>query len=139
MKVDRLTQEYLTRLSLLEKLQKTVGELKEMLIEVIDNEGIPDEKGHRWYTAGDFLLKRQKSGGIKRLDPSLAEQWARDRGIWDDVSVVPPRQLDEDRLVGWVFEHRDDEGIESAFQECYVETPIVYSFIKPQVGKQYDY
>lgn len=140
MKVDRLTKEYLDRLGLLEKIQKTVGELKDMLIDVIDAEGIPDEKGHRWLTAGDFLLKRQKSGGISRLDPMLAEQWAKDRGIWDEVSVVPPAQLDEDKLVGWVFENRKDEGLEQAFKDaCYRETPVVYSFIKPVEGKQYDY
>jgi hypothetical protein len=139
MDTERLVAEYLKRRATLEALQKTVGELKEMLTEVIDKEGIPDEKGHIWYTAGNYLLERQKSGGKMVMDHARAEQWAKDRGIWDEVKVVR-EDLDEDALLGWVFEHRKEEGLEQAFKDStYVQTPVVYSFIKPIEQKSYDY
>lgn len=138
MDVERLTEEYLRRRALLEDLTKTVGELKEMLSDVIDAEGIPDESGHLWYTAGNFLLERQKSQPKKYLDPVAAERWARDKGIWDDVKIVK-EVLGEDALLGWVFDHRGTEGLEDEFQTLYVTPPPTWSFIKPKEQKQYDY
>ncbi len=139
MNVEKLTEEYLNRRKMLEALTKTVGDLKDMLTEVIDKEGIPDEKGHKWFTAGNFLLKRQKSGGDKRLDPERAEQWAKDNGIWDEVKVIK-EELDIDALLGWVFENRKKDGLEAHFKDaCYVETPVQWSFIKPVEQTNYEY
>jgi len=138
MDAGRITAEYLRRRALLESLTKEVNGLKEMLSDIVDAEGVPDENGHLWFTAGDYLLKRQKAQPQKYLDPNAAEQWVRDKGIWDDVKVVK-EVLDTDALLGWVFEHRAEPGLEAAFEELYVTPDPTWSFIKPVEQKQYEY
>ena len=136
-KVERIVEEYLKNRALLESLKKVTDEYKEMLTKVIDEQGEPDEKGHKWFHAGRFMLKRQKSQGDPYLNKEKAEAWARERGIWDDVKIVQ-EVLNEDAIIGYVWDHKDEPGLEASFKGLY-ETPApTWSFIKPVEEEQYD-
>lgn len=134
MNVERITEEYLKQKRLLDSLNKTVGEYKEMLSKVIDEQGDPDEKGHKWYHAGRYMLKRQKSQGDKFLNHERAEEWAKKKGIWDQVNktlVV----LDEDAILGYIWDHKE---LAKEFEELYESPPEKWSFIQPVEEEQYD-
>lgn len=139
MNVERLAEEYIKRKKLLDDLAKQVDDLKKMLNKAIEEDGETDEKGHRWLTAGDYLLQRQKRQGQKSLDMAAVEEWATERGIYDAITTTTT-VIDQDRLVGYVYEHRkDDPSIEDEFESLYKEAPVTYAFLPPVVGKQYDY
>jgi hypothetical protein len=128
--IERITKEYLKHLEHLQKLQKMTGEMKEMLKAAIEKEGEPDEKGHRWLPAGDYLLKLQKSQGDPKLSVEAATGWAKTKGIWDKVKETV-EVLDEDKLMAYMYDHQDDEELEEEFEQLYVRPDPVYSFIKP--------
>lgn len=138
MNVERLAKEYLSRKKFLDDTARTVEELKALLNKAVESEGTPDEKGHVWLAAGDFLLQRQKRQGKSYLDRAAAEEWAKAKGIWDEVKVVK-EELNEDALLGYAFEHRKDPGLEDEFEALYVEPAPTWAFIAPIEQKQYEY
>lgn len=141
MKIDRLAKEYLSRLELQAQIAKQVSELKDMLTKVVDEQGEPDEKGHRWLIEGDVVLQRQKRQGDKYINREKAEEWAKERGIWGEVKVTR-EELDEDALLGFVYEHRKDAnwpGLEKELEALYETPPVTYAFIKPVIQTNYDY
>jgi hypothetical protein len=136
--VERITKEYLAHLDHQKKLEKMTGELKALLRKAIEQEGEPDESGHRWLAAGSYLLKLQKSQGQPKLDPAAAEEWARSKGIWDKVKETV-EVLDEDKLMAYMYDHQADEDLEEEFQSLYVVPDPVYSFIRPIEQEEVDY
>jgi hypothetical protein len=139
MNVERLAEEYVKRKELADALAKEVSTLKEMLSKAIDEQGIPDEKGHLWLDAGKYSLQRQKRQGDKYLDRAQAEAWAKEEGFWNEVKLVR-EDLDEDALLGYVFERRKAvPGIEERLEELYVEPPVTWALQKPVLQENYDY
>jgi hypothetical protein len=135
---ERLTEEYLRHLDHITMLQKTVNEYKDQLNKMIEENGEPDDKGHQWLPVGKYLLQRQRRQGKKMLNLQRAEEWAKEQGIWEEVSKTIT-VLDEDALVGYVYEHRDEEGLEEQFQDLHDTSPTTYAFMKPVEEENYDY
>jgi len=136
--IERLTEEYLVHANHLKQLEKIVASLKTELSAAVEAEGDTDEKGHQFLNAGKYLLQRQRRQGKQKLNIKKAEEWAKDRGIWEEVSKVE-RTLDEDALVGYVYERRNEEGLEDAFQSLHDPAPVTYAFVAPVEEAQYDY
>lgn len=139
MDVARLAAEYMRLKQHSDAVAKQRDELKEMLSTLVDRQGTPDEKGHLWFTAGDFLLQRQKRQGDKFLNKAKAEEWARKQPFWEEVKVVR-EELSEDALLGYVYERRKEEPELEAMLEEFYETPKpTWAFMPPIVQKPYDY
>jgi len=138
MDTERLAEEYVKRKSMLDTLGKTVNELKEMLSKAVDEQGDVDDKGHRWLTAGRFMLKREKRQPEPQLDKEEAEQWAKSLGVWDKVKVVR-EELDEDALAGFAFEMRDDPEVIDAYRKLFKKKDPTWAFIAPKEQQSYDY
>jgi hypothetical protein len=138
MELERLTEEYLRHLEHIQQLQKIADNLKKSLVESIEHQGEEDEKGHQWLPAGKYLLQRQRRQGQSKLNIQRAEEWARERGIWDKVSKSV-EVLDEDSLMGYLYDHREDEDIEEQVQSLYDPAPVSYAFVKPVEEASYDY
>lgn len=139
MNIERLAEEYVKRKKLLDSLTKEVNDLKGMLSEQVDTDGDVDEKGNRWLVAGKFLLQRQKRQPQKYLNLEAAEQWVKDLGVWDEVKVVR-EQLDEDKLLGFVYDNRRTHPeFEDVLEGMYVEPDPTWAFISPVEQKQYEY
>jgi hypothetical protein len=135
---ERLVQEYLNNLSLMDTLKKQIESIKSALSKDVDSEGEEDDKGHRWLKVGPYLLQRQRRQGASSLDRDATEQWAKERGIWEKVSKVV-EVLDEDALMAYAYEHRDDDDVQAEVQALYKEAPVSYAFIKPVEEDSYDY
>ena len=139
MDAERLAAEYVKLKAHSTILAKQVDELKALLTKQVDREGIPDEKGHLWFTAGEYLLQRQKRQGDKYLDKPSAEEWARRKGIWEDVKMVT-ESLSEDALLGYVYERRrTDPALEAELEDLYITPPPTWAFMPPVVQKPYEY
>jgi len=136
--IERLTEEYLVHANHLKQLEKIVASLKAELSSAVEAEGDTDEKGHQFLNAGKYLLQRQRRQGKQKLNISKAEEWAKDRGIWEEVSRVE-RVLDEDALTGYIYEHRNKDGLEEEFQSLHDPAPVTYAFVAPVEETQYDY
>ena len=138
MDIERLTEELLSHQQHQKVLTDTISEIKKVLeAEIIEN-GDENEKGHQFLPAGKFLLQRQRRQGKSTLNHDRVELWARERGIWDDISKTIT-VVDEDALVGYIFQNRDDPNIEEEFQNLHDTPPPTYAFMKPQIEEQYDY
>lgn len=133
MELERITEEYLRELGHLKTLEKITSEYKKLLIKAIDEQGVPDDKGHKWLAAGKFMLQRQKRQGDKLINKERAEGWAKAKGMWESVKVVR-EELDEDALLAYMYEHRDDEELEDEFNELYDTPPVTWAFMTPIEG-----
>jgi hypothetical protein len=136
--IERTVEEYMRHLNHLEMLNKTLAEYKKELSEYVDTHGEEDDKGHKWLPAGNFMLQKQRRQGKRTLDLGAAEEWARERGIWEQVSRTV-EVLDEDALLAYVFENRNEDDTEEEFQNLHKEAPVSYAFMKPVEGAIYDY
>ena len=136
--IERITSEYMQHLNHVEVLQKIIGEYKKQLNALVEDQGDEDDKGHQWLPAGKYLLQRQRRQGKKTLNLAKAEEWARERGIWSEVSRTV-EVLDEDALVGYIYDNRDKEGLEEEFQGLHDTPPVTYAFMKPIEEENYDY
>jgi hypothetical protein len=136
---EMLVKEYMNHLHHMEVLKKTIDSMKSSLSKLVEEEGEVDEKGHQWLKVGDHLLQRQRRQGASTLDAGAAEEWARENGVWNKVSKVI-EVLDEDALMAYVYEHRDEDGLEDMIKSLYKEAPTTYAFIKPSKEEvAYDY
>lgn len=136
--LERITEEYMSHLRHVEALNKIVAEYKKQLSDAVDAEGEEDDKGHKWLQIGPFMLQKQRRQGNKSLNIEAAEEWAKERGIWEKVSDEI-RVLNEDALMAYVYDHRDEAGIEDEVQNLYKEAPVSYAFMKPVEEATYDY
>ena len=138
MNVDRLTKEYLKHLDHQKKLEELTKQLKDLLRKAIEDDGEPDENGHIWLPSGHYLLKLQKSQPTPKLDVEKAEEWAKRKGIWTQVSELV-QVLSEDRLMAYMYDHQDEEGLEAELESLYIRPDPVYSFIRPVEQEEIEY
>jgi hypothetical protein len=135
MDVEKLVDTYVKGAELVKKASDRQAKLKELLTKAIDQDGEVDDKGHRWLSAGKYVLQRQKRQGARYLDVDKAEEWARSKGIWDEVKVVR-ESLDPDALAGWVYDNRE---YSEEYDTLWVTPDPTYAFLQPQEAQQYDY
>ena len=135
---ESLIREYLNHAHHLDVLQKTVSDIKKHLSGVAHSEGEEDDKGHKSMVVGPYVLRLQRRQGSPSLDHAAVEEWARDKGIWEDI-IRTVEVVDEDRLVSYVYSHRDDEGMEDTLRSFYKEAPVSFAFMKPVEEDTYDY
>lgn len=138
MDMERVAQEYLRQLDHVELLKKQLDEYKKVLVDALIEKGEEDDKGHQWLPAGRYMLQRQRRQGKKALNHERVQRWAIDRGIWEQVSTAV-RVVDEDALVAYIYENRNEEGLEDDFQTLYDTPSPSYAFMKPVEGATYDY
>ena len=112
----RLAEEYKRSKETLTEIEKRTNGLKKELSDFVDANGIPDDKGHLWFTAGDVNLKRERRVS-RSLDRLAAEQWAVENGYWDVVKEVV-EVLDEDKLLGLAWTNK---ALEEIIQSFFVE------------------
>jgi len=138
MDLERVAEEYLKQIKHIDMLKKQVEEYKKMLVDAVTENGEEDDKGHQWLPAGRYMLQRQRRQGSKTVNHERAEQWARARGIWESISKTV-EVVDEDALVAYIYDHRDEAGLEEEYQSL-IDTPKPsYAFMKPVEGATYDY
>lgn len=135
---EMLIREYMNHLHHVETLQKNLADIKKYLSDKISAEGEEDEKGHKSLVVGSYVLRSQRRQGSPTLDTAAVEEWAKKRGIWPDIRKTI-EVVDEDLLVGYIYDHRDEEGMEDTLRSFYREAPVSYAFMKPVEEATYDY
>lgn len=112
----RLADEYALAKAFAEKATARADELKTELAKLTDELGQQDHKGNLWLKAGRYELKRERRVS-RNLDLSQAETWAREKGVWSEVSETR-EVLNEDLLLAWAWDHSDEEEhIQSLYKE----------------------
>ena len=112
----RLVVEYKASKEMADSAKKRADGLKSQLIELVDERGYEGENGHRWFEVGDHKLKRERRVS-KSFDAAACEEWAKSKGLWDEVSEVIER-LSEDKVLALAW---DDLEIRSEIEAFYVE------------------
>ena len=112
----RLVQEYKAAKEMADTSKKRADGLKSQLIELVDEQGYEGENGHRWFEVGDHKLKRERRVS-KSFDAAACESWARNTGLWDEVSEVI-EVLSEDKVLALAW---DNPEIRSEGEAFYVE------------------
>ena len=138
MELDRLVDEYMKHDKHRKRLEKMTGNLKKMIKAKVEETGTPDDKGHKWLQAGKWQLQVQKRQGEPRLNTQRVEDWAKANGFWKSVSKTV-EVMDEDALMAYVYERRDDPEFEAEFQEMYDTPEPNYAFQMPVEDKFNDY
>jgi len=133
-----LIEEYLKGDIHLAATKKRQDEMKAMLKSQLENVEETDEKGNRWLPAGRFLMKYEKRQGKTYLDSAAAEDWAKEKGFWSEVSEVKT-VLDNDALLAYMYEHRYDTELEEEYQALHVTPSPTWAFIKPTEEGYSDY
>jgi chemotaxis regulatin CheY-phosphate phosphatase CheZ len=117
--IERLAEDYKKSKEFLADIEKRTNAIKKELSDVVDANGVPDEKGNVWLRIGDLALKREKRI-TRSLDHQSAEDWARANGHWDDIKQVI-EVLDEDKLLALAWDNSD---LEDTIQGFYVEKEV---------------
>lgn len=138
MDLERVIKEYLYHLDHADSLKHTIDEYRKVLHDAIVSDGDTDDKGNQWLPVGGYMLQRQRRESKPVLDAAKAEEWAKEKGIWDQVSRTV-EVLDEDALFGYAFEHQQEEGLEDEIQQLFTEPKVTFAFMKPAIVKNYDY
>lgn len=112
---DRLAQEYKKSKEAIDALTKRQNEMKNELIQAVKDYGYIDDKGHYWYETGSAELKYERRVS-RTFNAAAAEQWARGMGLWDDLKKVV-EMLDEDKLLGYAWNHNEVEDTIQGFYE----------------------
>jgi hypothetical protein len=113
--MERLAEEFKKSKETIDILEKRLGEMKKQLTEAVSIFGYTDDKGHQWLKVGSYELKRERR--ISRsLDVTAVEQWARSNGYWDAIKKVV-EVVDEDNLVKFAWENKDQETVTSFYVE----------------------
>lgn len=138
MNLDRLVEEYVKQRGFIEKAEKRNGELKEMLVEAVDEQGeIDPDSGHKTIATGNWILTRQRRAR-KNFDTTTASEWAKAMGIWDEVSTtktVTTTILDHDKLLGYIYEHPEHEALYQSFRT----EDVTWAFMPPKPHEKIDY
>lgn len=114
--LERLAEEYRKSKDTLTLIEKRTNDIKKELSVAVEKFGDADDKGHLWLTVGDMILKREKRVS-RSFDATSAENWAKEKGIWDDVKDVI-EVMSEDKLLGLAWNNKELEETIMAF---YVE------------------
>lgn len=112
---ERLAQEFKKSKEAIDALTKRQNDMKTELIEAIKSNGYEDDKGHLWYNVGSMELKYERRVSRSFNSPA-AEQWARENGLWDDLKKTV-ELLDEDKLLGYAWNHNEAEETIQGFYE----------------------
>jgi len=91
----------------IDDLSKENNKIKAELSDLVDTDGIPDEKGHLLYDlpqtiAGVTALKRQRRVS-QSLDPGVADKILKDKGIYDRCYKMVPT-LDESEVMACLYD-----------------------------------
>ena len=114
--LGRIVTEYVNLKKLIDQYQSRLDDIKKELSNQVDWFGDVDDKGHKWLPAGNHQLKRERRVSIN-LDNNIAEQWARDKNMWEEVSEEI-RVISEDKLLGKVW---DNPELKLELDELYVK------------------
>jgi hypothetical protein len=112
----KIVEEFVSQKKLLSQLETRVEKMKKELSTVVEQHGIADDSGHIWLNVGGHELKRERRVS-KTFNVSMAEQWSKENGLWDDVKEVIER-LSEDKLLAAAW---NDKSLLPAVQSFYVE------------------
>ncbi|MBF83403.1 MAG: hypothetical protein CL489_02895 [Acidobacteria bacterium] len=112
----RLVVEYKASKEMADSAKKRADKLKAELVELVDTRGYEGENGHLWYEIGEYKLKRERRVS-KTFDAAGCEEWAKETGLWDDVSEVV-ESLSEDKVLALAW---DDPDIRSEIERFYIE------------------
>ena len=138
MNLDRLVEEYVKQKGFIEKAEKRNGELKEMLVKAVDEYGEVDpDSGHKTIATGNWVLTRQRRAR-KSFNRDAAIQWAKDHGVWDEVSTTQTHTtttLNEDKLLGYIYKHPEFEPV---YQSFHTED-VTWAFMPPKPHTDIDY
>jgi len=98
---------YLTLKKNVDDMSAQRDSLKKDLIELVDTEGEPDEKGHLWYQLpeevdGVSALQRQRKVSQK-LDADVADSLLKEKGLQDRCYQMVP-VLDEAEVMACLYE-----------------------------------
>jgi len=91
----------------IDDLSKENNKIKAELSDLVDTDGIPDEKGHLLYDlpqtiAGLTALKRQRRVS-QSLDSGVADKILKDKGIYDRCYKMVPT-LDESEVMACLYD-----------------------------------
>jgi hypothetical protein len=114
--LGRIVTEYVNLKGLVDKYQSRLDDIKKELSNQVDWFGDVDDKGHKWLPAGEHQLKRERRVSIN-LDNRIAEQWAKDKDMWDEISEEI-RVVSEDKLLGKVW---DNPELKLELDDLYVK------------------
>lgn len=114
--LTKLVEDFVSQKKLLSQLEARVDKIKKELSTVVEQHGTPDDSGHIWLNVGGHELKRERRVS-KSFNPTQAEEWAREQGLWDDVKEVVER-LSEDKLLGLGW---NDKTLLPTIQTFYTE------------------
>jgi len=112
----KMVEEFVSQKKLLSQLEARVDKIKKELSTVVEQHGTPDDSGHIWLNVGGHELKRERRVS-KTFNATTAEEWAKEKGLWDDVKEVVER-LSEDKLLAVAW---NDKSLLPTIQSFYVE------------------
>ena len=129
--LSQLVKMYQEQRDFAAKIMSRVEELKKELTKRIEEEGFFDDRGNQWLDAGDFQLKRERRVTVS-FNELFAEEWAKKRGVWDQVKEVQ-EVVNEDQLLAVVW---DDEDMKHDLDNFYTRREnFAFKVIE---GKSYD-
>jgi|SaaInlStandDraft_1057018.scaffolds.fasta_scaffold01556_10 hypothetical protein len=136
--LKKLAEDYVQHKHHIKVLEKMAAEEKKELMLYVQREGTPDDVGHTWAQVGPWSLQVQRRQGEPRLDKDAAIEWAKAEGFWDKVSSTI-EVLDEDKLMSYAFDNREDNEFEAKLKELYVAPKPTFAFQTPVEDKYNDY
>lgn len=129
--LPQLVRMYQEQRDFANKINARVEELKQELIKRIQEEGFTDDKGNQWLDAGDFQLKRERRVTVS-FNEHFAEEWAKKRGIWDEVKETI-EVVNEDQILAVAW---NDDDMKNDLDNFYTRREN-FAF-KVVEGKSYD-
>lgn len=141
MNVDALANEYAKLKLLIKNAEEKAARYKQMLMEKVEAEGDPDEKGNIWLQGTEWLLKREKR--VKAtFDEKAAMEWVEELedgdGIIVTVTPEPYDMVDRDALAAYAFLHRDDPEVQAKVKSFHGED-VTWAFAPPVKQEKIDY
>ena len=124
----RKVRTYLSIKGRIDDLTKEQSTLKSELSDIVDAEGVPDEKGHIWLELPEEVdgyksLQRQRRVS-QRLDEEVATELLKERGLSERCWKMVP-VLDESEVMACLYEGLlTEEEIDSMFPKS-----VSYAFI----------
>lgn len=141
MNVDALANEYAKLKLLIKNTEEKAARYKAMLMEKVEAEGDPDEKGNIWLQGNEWLLKREKRV-TQTFDADAAMKWAEGLedgdGIIVTVTPEPYDVVDRDALAAYAFLHRDDPEVQATAKSFHGEK-VTWAFAAPVKQDRIDY
>ena len=103
--IKRLAEEYAKAKAFAESAQERADSLKKRLAEEVLQNGVEDEKGNQWLSAGHYELKRERRVSTT-LNSARAEEWAKENGFWESISETV-EVVSEDKITTLLWERKE--------------------------------